>query len=48
MVSEVPLVGRTVAEDVSVTVTGSFGLVVKSGGVDVGESEETVGTLFES
>ena len=35
-------------EDVSVTVTGPFDPVVKSGGVDVEENEDVDDPLFES
>lgn len=49
MDSEVPVEGGAVLDDVSVIVTGPFGPVVKDGGVDVEESEDTVDdTLFES
>jgi hypothetical protein len=46
--SGVPLEGGAVADDVSVIVIGPFDPVVESGGVDVGGSEVTDDTLFES
>ena len=48
LVSGAPLGGGIVEEDVSVIVIGPFGPVVESGGIDVGESEDTDDTLFES